>query len=216
MPTSKERTVARLTASGVVAVIRMEDASQLIAVAEALKAGGVECIEFTMTTPGALKVMEQVTARFGDEVLLGAGTVLDIETARAAILAGVQFVVGPGLNTDVIRMCHRYNTVVIPGAMTPTEIITAWETGADIVKIFPAGVLGPSFLKDILGPLPQVRLLPTGGVNLDNAAAFIKAGAVAIGVGSDLVDKKMVSEGRFDLLTKRAQSFVEVVAQARR
>jgi len=194
----------------------MEDASQLIAVAEALKAGGVECIEFTMTTPGALKVMEQVTARFGDEVLLGAGTVLDIETARAAILAGVQFVVGPGLNTDVIRMCHRYNTVVIPGAMTPTEIITAWETGADIVKIFPAGVLGPSFLKDILGPLPQVRLLPTGGVNLDNAAAFIKAGAVAIGVGSDLVDKKMVSEGRFDLLTKRAQSFVEVVAQARR
>ena len=212
---NREKALTRLITSGVVAVIRMEDARQLIAVAEALKAGGVESIEFTMTTPGALTVMEQVAGRFGDEVLLGAGTVLDAETARAAILAGAQFVVGPGLNLDVIRMCRRYNTVVIPGAMTPTEIITAWETGADIVKVFPAGVLGPGFLKDILGPLPQVRLLPTGGVNLDNAAAFIKAGAVAIGVGSDLVDKKMVKEGRFDLLTERAQSFVQAVAKAR-
>jgi len=212
---NREKALTRLITSGVVAVIRMEDARQLIAVAEALKAGGVESIEFTMTTPGALTVMEQVAGRFGDEVLLGAGTVLDVETARAAILAGAQFVVEPGLNLDVIRMCRRYNTVVIPGAMTPTEIITAWETGADIVKVFPAGVLGPGFLKDILGPLPQVRLLPTGGVNLDNAAAFIKAGAVAIGVGSDLVDKKMVKEGRFDLLTERAQSFVQAVAKAR-
>lgn len=212
---SKEQHLSRMLKCGVIAVIRMEDASQLIKVAEALKEGGVYNIEFTMTIPGALRVMSQVADRLGDEILLGAGTVLDGETARAAILAGAQYVVGPNLNLDLIEVCHRYGKIVIPGTLTPTEILTAWEAGADVVKVFPAGIMGPGYLKDIRGPLPQVRLLPTGGVTLENAGAFIKAGAVAIGVGGNLVDKKAIREGKFDFLTERAKQFVEVVKAAR-
>jgi 2-dehydro-3-deoxyphosphogluconate aldolase/(4S)-4-hydroxy-2-oxoglutarate aldolase len=211
----KEETLKRMIASGVVAVIRLDDASQLIRVSEALKAGGVESIEFTMTTPGALDIMSQVAKEFGDAVLLGAGTVLDSETARAAILAGAEFVVGPTLNVDVITVCRRYNKIVVPGTLTPTEILTAWEAGADMIKVFPAGAMGPGYLKDIRGPLPQVKLMPTGGISLENAADFIKAGAVVIGVGGNLVDKKAIKTGRFDLLAERARQFVEVVREAK-
>jgi 2-dehydro-3-deoxyphosphogluconate aldolase/(4S)-4-hydroxy-2-oxoglutarate aldolase len=211
----KEETLKRMIASGVVAVIRLDDASQLIRVSEALKAGGVESIEFTMTTPGALDIMSQVAKKFGDAVLLGAGTVLDSETARAAILAGAEFVVGPTLNVDVITVCRRYNKIVVPGTLTPTEILTAWEAGADMIKVFPAGAIGPGYLKDIRGPLPQVKLMPTGGISLENAADFIKAGAVVIGVGGNLVDKKAIKTGRFDLLAERARQFVEVVREAK-
>jgi 2-dehydro-3-deoxyphosphogluconate aldolase/(4S)-4-hydroxy-2-oxoglutarate aldolase len=152
---------------------------------------------------------------FGDAVLLGAGTVLDSETARAAILAGAEFVVGPTLNVDVITVCRRYNKIVVPGTLTPTEILTAWEAGADMIKVFPAGAMGPGYLKDIRGPLPQVKLMPTGGISLENAADFIKAGAVVIGVGGNLVDKKAIKTGRFDLLAERARQFVEVVREAK-
>jgi 2-dehydro-3-deoxyphosphogluconate aldolase/(4S)-4-hydroxy-2-oxoglutarate aldolase len=211
----RNKILSRLIDSGIVAVIRLDNAAHLTAVAEALHTGGVDCIEFTMTTPGALRVLEDVAGRFGADLLLGAGTVLDPETARAAILAGADFVVGPTVNKDMIRLCHRYDKVVIPGAMTPTEICTAWECGADIVKLFPAGVLGPGYLKDVLGPLPQVRLLPTGGVRLDNVAAFVHAGAVGVAVGGELVDRQAVKDGRFEVITSQALKFMETIQAAR-
>ena len=213
---SKEKDLERIVSSGVVAVIRIEDAAKLIKVAEALKVGEVEAIEFTMTTPGAVEMIAQAVHRFGDEVLMGAGTVLDAETARAAILAGVKFVVGPNLDLKVIELCRRYSVIVVPGCLTPTEILSAWEAGADLVKVFPASVMGPGYLKAILGPLPQVRLLPTGGIDLENARAFIKAGAVAIGVGGSLVDKKAVAVGDFASLTEMARKFVGAIREARR
>jgi 2-dehydro-3-deoxyphosphogluconate aldolase/(4S)-4-hydroxy-2-oxoglutarate aldolase len=215
MGMDKERILQGLIAGGVVAVVRLPAAGQLRQVATALQAGGVQAIEFTMTTPGALDVLREVTAEPGD-ILFGAGTVLDPETARAAILAGAQFIISPTLNPKVIELCHRYSKVAIPGAFTPTEILTAWELGADIVKVFPATALGPQYFRDILAPLPQVRLLPTGGVSLENAGEFIRAGAVAVAVGSNLVDRKAVAEGRFQDITETARRFREVVERARR
>lgn len=212
----KEKNLARLIDSGVIAVVRVPDASQLIKLAEALEKGGVTSIEFTMTTPGALKMIEEAAGTFRDRILLGAGTVLDGETARAAILAGAEYVVSPNLSLDLIRICRRYGKVVIPGALTPTEILAAWEAGADLVKVFPAvAVGGPKYIKSLLAPLPQVKLLPTGGVDVTNAGEFIKAGAVAIGVGGKLVDKKLVAEGRFDLITENARQLVKTVVEAR-
>lgn len=214
--TDKQKNLARLIDSGVVAVVRVPDAGQLIKLAEALEEGGVTSIEFTMTTPGALKMMEEAVATFGDRILLGAGTVLDGETARAAILAGAEYVVGPNLNLDVIRVCRRYGKIVVPGALTPTEVLAAWEAGADMVKIFPvAAVGGPEYVKSLLAPLPQVKLLPTGGVDATNAAEFIKAGAVAVGVGGKLVDRKLIAEGRLDLITENARQLLRAVAEAR-
>lgn len=212
---SRETTLQRIIDCGIVAVIRMSDPSQLIKVAEAIGEGGVDVIEFTMTTPNALDVIREVARQRAGDVLLGAGTVLDPETARAAILAGAEYIVAPTLNPRVIEVCRRYSKVVIPGALTPTEILTAWECGADIVKVFPATAVGPRYFKDVLAPLPQVKLLPTGGVDLSNVGDFIKAGAVAVAVGSNLVDTKAVSEGRFDVLTEKARQYAEAVRSAR-
>ena len=212
---SKENILRVIIDCGVVAVVRVGSAREALEVCPAIARGGVKPVEVTMTVPNAIDVIKEFKSSVKDEVLVGAGTVLDPETARAAILAGVDYIVTPTLNLKVIEMCHRYGKVVIPGAFTPTEILTAWEAGADIVKVFPAGVGGPQYLRDIKGPLPQVRLLPTGGVTLENTPDFIKAGAVAVAVGTALVDKKLVAEKKFDLITERARQFVEAVRKAR-
>jgi 2-dehydro-3-deoxyphosphogluconate aldolase / (4S)-4-hydroxy-2-oxoglutarate aldolase len=203
----------RLMEGKVVAVVRLDSGDQLVKVAEALNAGGISAIEFTIPTPGALDMIKQATAYFGDAVIMGAGTVLDPETARAAILAGAQFIVTPALNPKTIELCHRYGKPIIPGAMTPTEILTAWEAGADMVKVFPADSLGPAYLKAVLAPLPQVRLAPTGGISADNAAEYLKAGATALGVGGKLVDKSAVARGDWAVLTAEAQRLMEIVRQ---
>jgi len=200
---------------GVIAVVRLDSGDQLVRSAQALREGGVKVIEFTMTTPNALDMIKEASKTMPGDVLLGAGTVLDPETARAAILAGAQFTVSPSLNPKVIEVCHRYSKVCIPGALTPTEILTAWECGADVVKVFPATLGGPQYFKDLAGPFPQIRLLPTGGVSLANAGDFIKAGAVAVAAGSNLVDRKAVQEGRFDAITETARKYVEAVKAAR-
>ena len=201
---------------GLVPVVRASSADDAMRIVDAIREGGVNTIEITMTVPNAIGVMEEVAKKFGDEVLLGAGTVLDAETARASILAGAEFVVGPCLNEELIRICKRYAKIVIPGAMTPTEILRAWERGADIVKVFPAGNLGgPKYIRAIKAPLPQILLNPTGGVNLENAGEFIKAGASVISVGSALVDKKAVAERKFEILTEKARRFLEEVKKAR-
>jgi 2-dehydro-3-deoxyphosphogluconate aldolase/(4S)-4-hydroxy-2-oxoglutarate aldolase len=184
-------------------------------VAEALLAGGVEVMEVTFTVPGTVRVLEQVADRLGDRILLGAGTVLDAETARIALLAGAQFIVSPSLNLDVIRLCRRYDKVVMPGALTPTEVVAAWEAGAHIVKIFPADLGGPSYLKAIHGPLPQIRLMPTGGVDLDTAASFLRAGACALGVGGSLVSRQAVESRDVQQIESLARQFVAQVRQFR-
>jgi 2-dehydro-3-deoxyphosphogluconate aldolase / (4S)-4-hydroxy-2-oxoglutarate aldolase len=207
--------VQRIMSCGVVAIIRMDDAAGLGQVAHAVKEGGVDVIEFTMTTPGALSIIEKCSADFGDSVLLGAGTVLDTETARAAILAGARFLVSPTLNVPVIDLAHRYDVAMLPGTFTPTELLAAWEAGADLLKVFPATALGPQYFKDVLAPLPYLRMVPTGGVSLENCADFIKAGAVAVAVGSNLVDKQAVKEARWDALTATARKFVAAVQGAR-
>ncbi len=211
----KDEELQRIAEGGVVAVVRMREAGPLVQVAQALAAGGIGAIEFTMTTPGALRVVEEVTARFGDQVVWGAGTVLDPETCRAAILAGARFVVAPTFNPHVIEVCRRYSVIAVPGAFTPTEILAAWESGADVVKVFPATALGPQYFKDVLAPLPQVKLLPTGGVSLENVGAFIRAGAVAVAVGGNLVRQDDVAAGRFDALAERAAQYVAAVKAAR-
>jgi len=213
--TKKDEQLQFLIDCGVVAVMRADSSDQLIRVADAIKEGGVKVIEITMTTPGALGVIEEARKRYPGGVLIGAGSVLDPETARACILAGAEFVVGPTLNPEVIRLCKRYGKIVIPGAFTPTEILAAWDHGGDIIKVFPATAVGPQYFKDIHGPLPQISLLPTGGVSLENAGDFIKAGAVAIAVGTALVDRKAVAEGKWEVLTERAAKFIAAVKQAR-
>jgi 2-dehydro-3-deoxyphosphogluconate aldolase/(4S)-4-hydroxy-2-oxoglutarate aldolase len=216
MPMGREQNVQWIERTGLIAIVRLDSPAELVQAAKAIALGGVSVIEFTLTTPGALRTIEEAVKALGREVLIGAGTVLDAETARAAILAGAEFVVAPTLNTDVIEMCHRYDKVVIPGAYTPTEILTAWEHGADFVKLFPAEVGGPAYLKAVRAPLPQVKLIPVGGVSLETAKAFLRAGAAALGVGSNLVDKKAVAEGRFTQLTTIAQALSKVVDEARR
>jgi 2-dehydro-3-deoxyphosphogluconate aldolase / (4S)-4-hydroxy-2-oxoglutarate aldolase len=201
---------------GIVPVVRAASADEAMRAIDAIKEGGINVLEITMTVPGAIKVMEQVAARYGDEVLVGAGTVLDPETARACMLAGAQFIVSPALNLDTIAICRRYGVPIAPGALTPTEVITAWTAGADFVKVFPAGsVGGASYIKNLLGPLPQVKIIPTGGVSLKTAADFIKAGARALGVGTDLVDVKAIREGNAQIVTERARQFVDIVKEAR-
>ena len=208
-------TEAELTRDGVVAIVRLDDLSSAVPLTEALVAGGVRTIEFTYTNPLAGQVIEQVRNAFGDRAVIGAGTVLDPETARAAILSGAQFIVTPTLKTATIELCRRYSIPTVIGALTPTEILTAWEAGATIVKVFPASIGGPGYLKDVRGPLPQVKLIPTGGVSKENAAAFIKAGAVAIAAGGNLVDAKSVAAGDWATITSRAKELAEIVAGAR-
>jgi 2-dehydro-3-deoxyphosphogluconate aldolase/(4S)-4-hydroxy-2-oxoglutarate aldolase len=200
---------------GVIAIIRARSSADLIEAAEAIRQGGLGVIEVTMTTPNALNVIAEATERFGDQVLFGAGTVLDPETARAAILAGAQFVVSPTLNAKIIELCRRYSKTVIPGCFTPTEILTAWEFGADFVKVFPADVAGPSYIKAVLAPLPQIALIPTGGVTVETTGPFLKAGAAAVAAGSSLVSQKILDERDFSLLTERARRFREEVTKAR-
>src|SRR5690349_3009923 len=212
---SKETQLRRVLDCGIVAVVRSPDSRQLVEVARALADGGVSVVEITMSVPGALDVVRQVRDALGDRVLLGAGTVLDPETARAALLAGAEYLVAPTVNLDVIRLCQRYDKLVMPGAFTPTEILTAWEAGADIVKVFPAEVLGPAFFKALRGPLPQVRLMPTGGVDLATAAGFLKAGACCLGIGSQLVEPKAIAERNFDRIRDLARQYTALVRQVR-
>lgn len=214
MPTRAE-TVAALEACGVVAVIRLKDASALGAVVDALAAGGVRALEVTMTVPGAIELIREIAPSLPPDVVLGAGTVLDAETAQAAIEAGARYVVSPVFREEVLRVCHRFDVAALPGCFTPTEILGAWEAGADIVKVFPATALGPGYFRDLRGPFPELRLMPTGGVSLANAGAWIRAGAVAIGVGTALVDAESVAARRFDEITERARQFVAAVAAAR-
>jgi 2-dehydro-3-deoxyphosphogluconate aldolase/(4S)-4-hydroxy-2-oxoglutarate aldolase len=212
---TRETQLRRVLDCGIVAVIRSPDSAQLIDVARALADGGVTVVEITMSVPNALDVLRQVRQALGDRILLGAGTILDAETARAALLAGAEYLVAPTLNLDVIRLCRRYDKLVMPGAFTPTEILTAWEAGADIVKVFPADVVGPPFFKALQGPLPQIRLMPTGGVDLGTAAAFLKAGACCLGVGGQLVEPKAVAERNFDRIRDLARQYTTIVKQAR-
>jgi len=212
---SREQDLQRVIDCGIVAVVRFADPGPLVEVVRALAAGGVTVAEVTFTVPGALDVIREAKKALGDRVLLGAGTVLDPETARAALLAGAEFIVAPNLNLDVIRLCRRYDKLVMPGAFTPTEIVSAWEAGADIVKVFPADVVGPAFFKAMRGPLPQVKLMPTGGVDLTTAAEFLKAGAVCLGVGSQLVEPKAVAAGDFARITQLAKQYVEIVKKER-
>ena len=214
MPTRLD-TIDWITDCGMAAVIRAKSSDHLMQVAEAIKQGGIDVIEVTMTTPNALDVIEEASEKYGDEVLIGVGTVLDSETCRLAILAGAEFVVGPCLDRDMIEMAHRYDKPILPGAFTPTEIKQAWDWGADMVKVFPAEVGGPTYFKSILGPLPQIRLVPTGGVDIDTTPAFLRAGAVALCAGSALVDSKAVAEGRFDVVTDTARRFREAIDRTR-
>jgi 2-dehydro-3-deoxyphosphogluconate aldolase/(4S)-4-hydroxy-2-oxoglutarate aldolase len=201
--------------TGVIAIMRAQSSEQLIAAADAIKLGGVRAIEVTMTTPGALGVIAEAKERYGSDVIFGAGTVLDPETGRAAILAGADFVVAPTLNLELIKLCNRYSIPVAPGCYSPTEALTGWEAGADFIKLFPASVGGPSLVKAILAPLPQIRIIPVGGVNLDTAADFIQKGAAALGVGSSLVNQKLLDEGNLDELTRRAAAYIQEVRKGR-
>ena len=201
--------------TGVIAIMRAQSSEQLIAAADAIRAGGVRAIEVTMTTPGALDVIAQASARYGEEVLFGAGSVLDAETARAAILSGAGFIVAPTLSLAVVALCNRYGIPVMPGCYTPTEMLTAWEAGADMIKLFPASVGGPALIKAIRAPLPQLEIVPVGGVNLDTAAAFIACGASALGVGSSLVNQKLLDAGDMQELTRRAKAFIQEVRVGR-
>jgi 2-dehydro-3-deoxyphosphogluconate aldolase/(4S)-4-hydroxy-2-oxoglutarate aldolase len=206
----------RMVSEGLIPIVRVSSAQEAIDVADAIKEGGVTFIEITMTVQGAIDVIKELTRKYKDEIIMGAGTVLDPETGRAALLAGAQFIVSPNLNLDLIQLAHRYSAVVIPGTMTPTEILTAWNAGADMVKVFPASQLGgPEYIKAIRGPLPQILLVPTGGVNLQNAGAFIKAGAVALGVGGELVDKKAIKEKKFSVITENTRAYLKVIREAR-
>lgn len=212
---SREQHLQRVIDCGIVAVVRFSSPEPLVRVVEALAEGGVTVAEVTFTVPNALDVIRAAKQQLGDRVLLGAGTVLDPETARAAFLAGAEFIVSPAVNPDVIKMCRRYDKLVMPGAFTPTEVLTAWEAGADIVKVFPADVVGPAFFKALRGPLPQVKLMPTGGVDLTTAPEFLKAGAVCLGVGGQLIDPKLVAASDFARITALAKQYVEIVKRHR-
>jgi 2-dehydro-3-deoxyphosphogluconate aldolase / (4S)-4-hydroxy-2-oxoglutarate aldolase len=213
--TSKE-ILAFITEVGIVPVVRVASAESAVKAVEAIYKGGVRAAEITMTVPGAIRALEKVADLFGDKIMLGAGTVLDPETARACMLAGAQFFVTPALRISTIEMCKRYSKVICPGALTPTEVLTAWESGADVVKVFPCGnVGGAKYIKALKGPFPQIEMIPTGGVNLETAGDFLKAGACAIAVGGELVDAKTIKEGRFDVIEERARQYLACVAKAR-
>jgi 2-dehydro-3-deoxyphosphogluconate aldolase/(4S)-4-hydroxy-2-oxoglutarate aldolase len=206
----------RIAQLGLVPVVRAQSAEEAITAINAIREGGVDVLEITMTVPGALGLMQAVAERYGSELLLGAGTVLDPETARACILAGAQFVVSPSLNLETVALCRRYSVPILPGALTPTEVVTAWQAGADAVKVFPCGAVGgASYIKALKAPLPQIDLVPTGGVSLKTAADFIKAGSLALGVGADLVDVQAIREGRAGVITERAREYVRIVKEAR-
>src|SRR5215469_11901845 len=213
---TKDQILSFITEIGIVPVVRTTSAESAIRAIEAIYRGGIRAAEITMTVPGAIKALEKVANQFGDQIVLGAGTVLDPETARACMLAGAEFFVTPSLKLSTIEIVKRYSKVICPGALTPTEVLTAWEAGADVVKVFPAGnVGGPKYIKALKGPFPQIEMIPTGGVNLETAGDFLKAGACAVAVGGELVDPKSIREGRFDVIQDRARQYLAVVAKAR-
>ena len=213
---NKADVIKQIIETGVIPVVRATSADEARRAIDAIREGGISVLEITMTVPGAVGVIEQLSKKYGNDVLVGAGTVLDPETARACMLSGAQFVVSPALNIETIACCRRYGVAIMPGALTPTEVVQAWTAGADFVKVFPAGALGgASYLKALKAPLPQIQLVPTGGVSLKTAADFIKAGASALGVGADLVDLKAIRDGQANVITERAKQFVEIVREAR-
>jgi len=213
---NKPDVLKRIRDIGLIPVVRAESAGLALRAVAAIKAGGVSVLEVTMTVPGAIGVIEQLVKAFGAEALIGAGTVLDAETADKCIQAGARFIVSPALNEDTIAFCRANEVAVFPGALTPTEVVRAWNAGADAVKVFPAGAVGgASYLKALKAPLPQIELVPTGGVSLETAANFIKAGAMALGVGADLVDIRALRDGHDQVITERARQYLEIVRTAR-
>jgi len=212
---AEKNVMEQILEGGVVAIMRAKSSDQLLVAAEAVLAGGINAIEVTMTTPGALEVVMKAAEKLGDGVLFGVGSVLDSVTARAAILAGADYVVCPTLNIGTIEVCKRYSVPVLPGAFTPTEILTAWEAGASLVKVFPASVGGPDYIKAVKGPLPQVRLAAVGGVTIENTADFFRAGVELIGVGGELVNQKLLDARDFGEITKRARLFHDETVKGR-
>jgi 2-dehydro-3-deoxyphosphogluconate aldolase/(4S)-4-hydroxy-2-oxoglutarate aldolase len=213
---NKQQILASIIEIGVVPVVRTPTAEAAIRSIEAIHRGGVRAAEITMTVPGAIRALEKVADQFGDSIILGAGTVLDPETARACMLAGAQFFVTPALNLKTIEIAQRYSKPIMPGALTPTEVVNAWEAGADVVKIFPASAVGGAkYIKALKGPFPQIEMIPTGGVNLETAADFLKAGACAIAVGGELIDAGTIKEGKYEIFTARAQQYLEIVQRTR-
>ncbi len=216
MAWSKEKALKLLREVGLVPIIRASTPDDAFLAVEAIVAGGVPIAEVTMVVPNALRVMERAVERFGDKVLLGAGTVLDTETGRAAMLAGAEFIVTPSLDLKVVELARRYSKPCVPGALTPTEIVTAWQAGADMVKVFPCGAMGgPKYIKSLKGPLPQIDFVPTGGVNLESVPEYIRAGAAAVGVGGELVTSKALREGDGATITSNARKYLEAVRSAR-
>lgn len=212
---SHETVMKTIETTGVVAVIRLSDASLLQDVVAAIAAGGVRAIEITMTVPNAIALIEKLAVSASKACIVGAGTVVDADSAERVIAAGAEFVVGPIFDPEVVATCRRHDVTVAPGCFSPTEILAAWNAGADIVKVFPATALGPGYFKDVRGPLPQVRLMPTGGVSVENAGDWIRAGAFAIGVGTALVHPAAVAARKFDEMTARARQLVQAVKSAR-
>ena len=216
MSWTKERSLALIREVGLVPIVRAPSPEDAFRAAEAIISGGIGIAEITMTVPNAIRAMERVTERYGDKVLLGAGTILDPESCRAALLAGAEFIVTPSLDVRVIEMARRYSKPCFPGALTPTEVLTAWQAGADMVKIFPAGpVGGPKYIKALKGPFPQIDFVPTGGVNLETTPEFIEAGAAAVAVGGELVDLKALRDGKLEVITSNARRFLDAVRSAR-
>jgi len=214
---SRQKTLSAIVDIGIVPIVRAGSPEAAIRAAEAIYRGGIRAVEITMTVPGALRALEKVADQFGDRITLGAGTVLDPETARACMLAGAEFFVTPALNLSTIEICHRYSKVIMPGALTPTEVQTAWEAGADLVKIFPCGNLGgPKYIRAMKAPFPQIEMVPTGGVTLETTAEFLRAGACAVAVGSEMVDPRALAEGRLELIEQTARQFLAAVEEARR
>jgi 2-dehydro-3-deoxyphosphogluconate aldolase/(4S)-4-hydroxy-2-oxoglutarate aldolase len=213
---TKDQILSFIKDVGIVPVIRASSAEAAVKAVEAIYLGGIRAAEITMTVPGAIKALEKSADAFGDKLVLGAGTVLDAETARACTLAGAEFFVSPSLKLETIEIARRYSKPIMPGALTPTEVLTAWEAGADIVKVFPCGnVGGAKYIKALRAPFPQIEMIPTGGVNLETAGDFLKAGACAIAVGAELVDAKAIKEGRLDIIEEKAKQYLAVVAKAR-
>ena len=211
----KQQVLDGIIECGIVAVVRGKSDDLILKAIRAALEGGVNCIEITFTVPNALEIIRRLASELGEDVILGAGTVLTPDDAINAVEAGARFIVSPSTSIPTIEAAKSRDVVVCPGALTPTEVVTAWQAGADIVKIFPASVMGPKYLRDLHGPLPDVPFMPTGGVNLDTARAYLENGAVALGVGGDLINAKLVEEGDFAEITRRAQEFRRIVQEFR-
>jgi 2-dehydro-3-deoxyphosphogluconate aldolase/(4S)-4-hydroxy-2-oxoglutarate aldolase len=213
---NKQQILSLILDIGVVPVVRTSSAESAIRSIESVYRGGIRAAEITMTVPGAIRALEKIADQFGDSIVLGAGTVLDPETARACMLAGAQFFVTPALNIATIELAQRYSRPIMPGALTPTEVVTAWQAGADAVKIFPASAVGGAkYIKALKGPFPHIEMIPTGGVNLDTAADFLKAGACAIAVGGELIDAQTIKDNRYEVFEERAKQYLEIVRKTR-